>query len=243
VAGPEQIDLAVRIARLEILQGVVSVDGEERNALYYSFGPEESSWEDMAATAYRAMASIGGTVATIGDELLAELDIRSNLRLWATTAGWDEESFLAGAGTWWSPSANWFYRGREVLEAAQFSNPSEIAEEFEVFAQALLLMGANALASLYASVVDGAERLLGEIPKRRKRERADLALIGEVARQRGLLFLRGPDPSGRFFTDESPLTQADVEAALERQVKTARNGRRQPQPAFVSHERDGGAAV
>jgi hypothetical protein len=219
VSGPGQDDVAFQIARLELLQGIEAVSEEERRRAYETLAPYQSGWPATATRAYEVMANRGGVVASVADLLMAELDIRLGADLWARVAGFDPDLFLQAAGLWWSPSARWFYRGAELLEPAQVTVPVQDGDDFAVLANDLLILGAEGLAAFYLSVGQGAARALRRIPRRRKTARADVALIGELARQRMGRMLDGPGADGRYFASAVAPTRSEIEDSLGRRKR------------------------
>lgn len=65
------------------------------------------------------MSEVGGFVASVGDELSCELDIREHAELYAAVGGFDVNEITHGLGVGRSPSATWFQLGETLSREAQ----------------------------------------------------------------------------------------------------------------------------
>lgn len=215
------------LAELELLQGFEVLDGtrsERRRALYDLFGSAEVPWATKAHTAYTAMAREGGYVASVADQLSAELDIFENTDVYAAIGGLDAAEITTGLGSWWSPSATWFLYGR-VLSASDPERP--FFDDRTAIRQLLLRLGAFSLARFYEHVADGALRLTKSkrwLPGRRARRR-EVAFVAGVLTLRRTLLLEGPGKDGRYFSTESVSPEEIIEAARSSKSTERRTGR------------------
>lgn len=211
------------LARFELLQGFQLRDVEnQRRQLYNRFGAPEDPWIRKAWIAYGAMHQMRGFVASVGDQLSCELDIREHAGLYAAVGGFDVREITQGLGAWWSPSATWFQSGRTLAAGAGLANPD--SEDFESMSRLLLDAGAHSLASFFAKVTEGGVRLISLGGKRWRRRRREFAFIAEVARIRGLLFRDGPDENGRYLREED-VKEADILGAATRSEAQTRRSR------------------
>jgi hypothetical protein len=155
------------------------------------------------------MGAAGGFVASVGDELSCELDIRENAELYAAVGGFDVSEITHGLGAWWSPSAAWFQTGQVLISTEELR--SLALEDFEATSRLLLDAGAHALANFFATVVSGGQRVLnsGGLLLWRRRARRELLFVTEIARVRGLLFRDGPDEDGHYLRGE-PINVAEI---------------------------------
>jgi hypothetical protein len=215
----------VTLARIELLQGILpqgelsAEASQQRRSLYDSFGTPEDPWVDKARAAYAAMSEVGGFVASVGDQLCCELDIRENAEMYAAVGGFEVSEITHGLGAWWSPSGTWFHSGPALAESALLTDPA--FEDFPALSRLLLDASANNLASFFARVAAGGLRLAtagARVPWTRRRRRQFL-LMAEVARARGLLFRDGPHADGRYLGEE----QVEVKDLVEvvRRPRTA----------------------
>ena len=96
----------IELARRELMQGLEEFPERRRSYLYNQFSVpgDGDRWVDRAARAYQSMTSIGGWTSSVGDLLLAELDVRDNADLYAAVACVDIAEISGGLGAWWSPS-------------------------------------------------------------------------------------------------------------------------------------------
>ena len=203
-------ELLIQLARLELLQGVLPQESaERRSSLYDSFGAAEDRWVDKARNAYSAMSATNGFVASVGDELSCELDIRENAELYAAVGGFDVSEITHGLGAWWSPSAAWFQTGQILIATDGLRGLA--FEDFEATSRLLLEAGARALANFFATVTSGGQRLLSSGGRLlwRRRARRELLFVTEIARVRGLLFRDGPDEDGHYLRGE-PVDVAEI---------------------------------
>ncbi len=198
-----ETDPSAELALLELRQGINGnqFDPEfaaKRRELYGFFGEPDDPWVEKARAAYAAMSSHEGpVVATVGDQLAAELDVREHAELYAAVGGFDVTEITQGLGAWWSPSATWFRDGRVFVET-----PEE--EHRQTTDKLLLDAGANALATFFATVAEGGLPLVRRrslSPWRRTRQR-EFAFIIWVAHTRSLLFRAGPDEHGHYLRDD-----------------------------------------
>jgi hypothetical protein len=206
-------DAVIELAHIELYQGVGPPRREQRLELYGLFGSMRDPWSAKARSAYEAMTRVRGYVASIGDQLLAELDVLENAEFYAALGGFEVTQITRGLGLWWSPSATWFEYGRSLLPADQ-----ERSNDLATRAQPLLEAGADVLAHFYGSVASGGLVQLDHLrsyPWRRAR-RKELAFVIGVLIERRRRFLDGPDENGRYLHDE-PLS-------IEELVSTARRG-------------------
>jgi hypothetical protein len=198
-AGFER-DPSAELALLELRQGIDANQSPEfpirRRDLYDLYGRPDDPWVEKARAAYAAMSRHDGLIASVGDQLAAELDVREHAELYAAVGGFDVTEITQGLGAWWSPSATWFRDGPIFAEA-----PYEGPEPIETL---LRDAGANALANFFATVVEGGLPLVGSpslFPWRRRRQR-EFAFIISVAHARSLLFRAGPDERGHYLRDD-----------------------------------------
>lgn len=227
VAGFEP-ELLATLARIELLQGIPSPEsaGErstQRRSLYETFGTKEDRWVDRARAAYMAMSRAGDFVASVGDQLLCELDIREHAELYAAIGGFHSSEITHGLGAWWSPSARWFLSGSALAASANLEDP--VNDDFAAITRLLLDAGADNLASFFARIAEGSLRLAesgGRRPWRRRRRRQFL-LLAEIARMRGLRFRDGPDDYGRYLSDEL-VNAAELVAAVGLGGRAPRSG-------------------
>lgn len=196
------------LARLELLQGTLPLEQANLSQRYEAYGAADDPWTAKAAVAYRAMHDHGGWVASVGDELAVELDIRENAELYAAVGGFDVSEITQGLGVWWSPSATWFQLGRTLLAPQiqlgppEFEQPrSSELEAFNALSQTLLEAGAQVLTTFFTTIATSGARLVeatGRSGRRRGHQR-EFAFVAEFARQRALLFRDGPDSNGRYL--------------------------------------------
>jgi hypothetical protein len=200
---------------MELLQGILPAESlERRRSLYDSFGTPEDLWTDKARAAYAAMSEIDGFVASVGDQLSCELDIREHADLYAAVGGFHASEITHGLGVW-SPSATWFLSGKALAEREELRDPAN--DDFPAASQLLLDAGAHNLASFFSRVAAGGLRLAssgGRAPWLRRRRR-EVLFVAEVARMRGLLFREGPKEGGRYLGGE-PLEVIDLIEAVTR---------------------------
>lgn len=205
-----------QLARIELLQGILPEEfGEQRSSIYDSFGAPGDRWIDKARTAYSAMSAGRGLVASVGDELSCELDIRENAELYATVGGFEVSEITRGLGTWWSPSATWFQTGQVFRASEEFRNLA--FEDFETASRLLLEAGAHTLANFFSTVAGGGQRFLSSHGRLlwQRRVRREVIFVAEVARVRSLLFRDGPDREGRYLRGE-PVDLTDIVDAVTR---------------------------
>jgi len=189
-------ELAVELAGRELMQGIQEWSDRRRAFLYGAFASTDSPWVDKARLAYLNMVAIPGWTASVGDQLLAELDIRENAELYAAVGGFDISEILQGLGSWWSPSATWYRSGRDLRDAV------DQLPEFEQLTELLLGAGANSLTRFFDTIVSGGLRALRLRKTGIKSSRnRDVAFVVEMARVRGLLFATGPNEVGRYLSD------------------------------------------
>jgi hypothetical protein len=194
---------ATALARIELLQGILPAESAaQRSELYDSFGVPGVPWPVKARAAYAAMSEIGDYVASVGDQLACELDIREHAELFAAVGGFHPNEITHGLGGWWSPSATWFLSGGTLVARADLSEPA--SRDFPAASRLLLDAGAHNLASFFSRVAAGGLRLAsagGRAPWSRRRRR-EILFVAEVARARGLLFRDGPRADGRYLGRE-----------------------------------------
>jgi hypothetical protein len=70
----------------------------------------------------------------------------------------------------------------------------------------------------------------GGVGHQAKTARSDVALIGELARQRMERMLDGPGPDGRYFASVVALTRSEIEEALGRRKRPHAQRERRPRP-------------
>src|ERR1700730_16361202 len=154
-----------QLAQLELLQGVYPDAGmaETKSSLYERFAPDDEDWVEARLRLYGLMDQSGGITASVGDQLLAELDIFSNAQMSTTIAGLDTDLFVGGAGIWWSPSARWFHSGPDVVSQVVIVEGNQgfrdglfSLEQFSIVAPHLLAYGAEGLAAFYLCVAQRA---------------------------------------------------------------------------------------
>jgi len=186
------------LADLELLQGFDDRGvelSERRRELYEGFkSTADEPWATTAKAAYAAMARHGDYVASVGDQLSADIDILENADVYASLGGFSVSEITTGLGSRWSPPAIWFRFGRELA-----GSDSDVEVR-----QLLLRAGAEGLADFYARVAGGAVALtrssrwrLGQSVRRR-----EIAFISGVLLFRRDRFLEGPRENGRYLTDE-----------------------------------------
>jgi hypothetical protein len=201
------------LARTELLQGILSEESpEERTSLYRRFGAENDSWINNARNAYAAMRTVDGFVASVGDQLSCELDIRENAELYAAVGGFGISEITHGVGSWWSPSATWWQSGRALADNEGLRNPA--SEDFEAVSRLLLDAGAHSLATFFSAVAAGGLRLVTSTSRRSRRHR-QFRFVAEVALRRGQLFQDGPDENGHYLRGE-PVSVTDIIDAVKR---------------------------
>jgi hypothetical protein len=186
------------LARMELLQGIREESADQRRSLYDRFGGKNDRWIDKARNAYAAMREVNGFVASVGDQLSCELDIRENAELYAAIGGFDVSEITHGLGSWWSPSATWFQSGRALADNAGLRDPA--LEDFEAASRLLLEAGAHSLATFFSAVAAGGVRLFASTGRRHSRR--EFGFVAEVARRRGLVFRKGPDLNGHYLRGE-----------------------------------------
>jgi len=200
------------LARLELLQGIQGTDAAgRRRRLYNRFGAPEDPWVRKARVAYESMHHVDGFVASVGDQLSCELDVREHADLYAAVGGFDVSQITQGLGAWWSPSATWFESGRSLAAQAGLANPD--SEDFEAMSRLLLDAGAHNLATFFFTVATGGLELISSSDWLWRRSRKELAFVVEVARVRGLLFQDGPDENGRYLREED-VKESDILGAF-----------------------------
>src|SRR5436190_1115063 len=89
------------LADLELFQGLETPGGrpsERRRELYELFGSPDEPWATKAQEAYAAMARNGGYVASVGDQLSAEVDILENAEMYAALGGFSVSEITTGLG-------------------------------------------------------------------------------------------------------------------------------------------------
>jgi hypothetical protein len=126
--------------------------------------------------------------------------------IYGAIGGIDAKLLCRRPGVWWSPSARWFHFGPDLVRFAGSENPSGV--DFEETAQLLLADGATGLTSFSSLIAEKSNQLLGHGAKAfgrdRSRQRArELALIGDVTRQRTILFRGEPASDGGYLHDET----------------------------------------
>jgi hypothetical protein len=201
-------EMVVSLARIELLQGILREESSDRRqSLYDNFGSSGNRWIDRARSAYEAMSEIPGWTSSVGDQLLAEIDIREHAELYSAVGGLEVTEITHGRGTWWSPSATWFWYGSELIASAELIDP--VGADFDEAAQLLLEAGAHSLARFFSAVVTGGLASLdsGRNGAFSRKHFKEAAFVVEVARMRGLLFRDGPDRNGRYLGRESVQTE------------------------------------
>ena len=164
------------------------------------------------------MARRGGWVASVGDQLSADVDILENADMYTSLGGFSALEITTGLGSQWSPPAVWFRYGRQSGESLAGRKPSPFAPRRRGGARSLLL------AYRWGCGPPDACAPVGPPSRTRRRE---IAFIAGVLLYRRDRFLEGPGDDGRYLSDERFSAKEVRVAARAVQAERARQGAKQ----------------